>query len=119
MAIAGRTGLAHYSLQTRKWQLFGNETQEKDFIVTGGLLWWRSYVVLGCYSIVENGDEIRMYPKDCKLDNKFAKIVRVSSPILLINNLRDQLITFSSDGLVVIWAMKQTDNSTFDVLKNP
>lgn len=35
LAVAGRTGLAHYSLVTRKWKLFGNETQEKDFIVTG------------------------------------------------------------------------------------
>lgn len=34
---------------TRKWKLFGNETQEKDFVVTGGLLWWHEYVVTGEY----------------------------------------------------------------------
>ncbi|CAB4066315.1 RIC1 [Lepeophtheirus salmonis] len=34
LAVAGRTGIAHYSLIQRKWRLFGNETQEKDFIVT-------------------------------------------------------------------------------------
>lgn len=49
MAVAGRTGLAHYSFATRRWKLFGNETQEKDMIVTGGLLWWQSYIVLGKY----------------------------------------------------------------------
>ena len=38
LAVAGRTGLAHYSVLQRKWRLFGNETQEKDFIVTGGLV---------------------------------------------------------------------------------
>lgn len=97
---------------TRRWKLFGNETQEKDFIVAGGLLWWRDYIVLGCYSIVENRDEIRLYSKDCKLDNKFAKIIHISAPVLLINNLHDQLITFGSDAQVSIWSMKQTDNGT-------
>ncbi|EFA06481.2 guanine nucleotide exchange factor subunit Rich [Tribolium castaneum] len=106
MAIAGRTGLAHYSMQTRRWKLFGNETQEKDFIVVGGLLWWRDYLVMGCYSILENSDELRFYPRDAKLDNKFAKIVTVLSPILLMNILQDQLITFGSDAQVTIWALK-------------
>jgi hypothetical protein len=107
MAIAGRTGLAHYSMQTRRWKLFGNETQEKDFIVAGGLLWWRDYIVMGCYSIIENSDELRFYPRDSKLDNKFAKIVTVSSPVLLMNILQDQLILFGSDGQVSIWVLKQ------------
>lgn len=75
------------------------------------MLWWRDYVLTGCYSIVDNGDELRFYPRDSKLDNKFAKIVRLSAPILLINNLQDQLITFGSDAQISIWAMKQIDSS--------
>lgn len=47
VAVAGRTGLAHYSVTNRKWKLFGNETQEKDFVVTGGLLWWNDFIVMG------------------------------------------------------------------------
>lgn len=109
IAIAGRTGLAHYSMLTRRWKLFGNETQEKDFIVAGGLLWWHDYIVLGCYSIIDNGDELRFYPKDSKLDNKFAKIVKVSAPILLVNSLQDQLITFGSDAQVSIWVLQKND----------
>ena len=51
MAVAGRTGVAHYSLLTRRWKLFGNENQEKDFVVTGGLMWWRQLLIMGCYNI--------------------------------------------------------------------
>lgn len=32
MAVAGRRGLAHYSLFTRKWKLFGNITQVRDVV---------------------------------------------------------------------------------------
>ena len=34
--------------------MFGNETQEKDFVVTGGLLWWKEFLVIGCYNINTN-----------------------------------------------------------------
>ena len=39
VGVAGRNGVAHYSLKNRRWYLFGNESQERDFVVTGGLLW--------------------------------------------------------------------------------
>lgn len=33
LAVAGRTGFALYSFLTRRWKLFGNESQERDFVV--------------------------------------------------------------------------------------
>ena len=59
LAVAGRTGFAHYSVSTRKWRLFGNETQEKDFIVTGGILWWRENIIMGCYNLVRQSTQPR------------------------------------------------------------
>lgn len=110
LAVAGRTGLAHYSMVSRKWKLFGNETQEKDFVVTGGLLWWRDHVVMGCYSILENRDEIRIYPRDSRLDNMFVKMVRVSAQVLLLNTLRDRLITFCASGQISIYSLSVKEN---------
>lgn len=52
LCVAGRTGLAHYNMMSRKWKLFGNESQEKDFVVIGGLLWWQDYIVIGMIFIV-------------------------------------------------------------------
>ncbi|XP_069682235.1 guanine nucleotide exchange factor subunit Rich isoform X2 [Periplaneta americana] len=110
LAVAGRTGLAHYSMVTRKWKLFGNETQEKDFVVTGGLLWWRDQVVMGCYSIVENRDEIRIYPRDARLDNMFVKVTRMLAQVLLLNTLRDRLITFCANGQISIYSLSVKEN---------
>lgn len=90
--MAGRTGVAMYSIYTRRWKLFGNESQEKDFIVTGGLLWWDDFVIMGCYSLLQQSDELRLYPRDTKLDNRFAKIIVMAAPVMLINLFKDQLV---------------------------
>lgn len=117
IAVAGRTGVALYSLVTRKWKLFGNETQEKDFIVTGGLLWWDDFLLMGCYSLVQQSDELRIYPKDCKLDNRYAKIIQVSAPVMLINLFKDQLVTFTADGFVTVFAISKHDAQNADLLR--
>lgn len=117
IAVAGRTGMALYSLQTRKWKLFGNETQEKDFVVTGAILWWNNFCILGSYSLLDHSDEIRMYPKDSKLDNRFASIVKISSPLMLMNIYKNQLIMFTSDGYVTIYAIVQHTMDTVNLVK--
>ncbi|KOX77542.1 Protein RIC1 like protein [Melipona quadrifasciata] len=81
IAVAGRTGLAHYSLPSRKWKLFGNETQERDFIVTGGLLWHRGFLIASSYSLLDDKDEVRMYPRDTRLDNNYVRTVRMPSQV--------------------------------------
>ena len=109
IAVAGRTGFAHYSIILRKWRLFGNETQEKDFIVTGGLLWWRDHIVMGCYNLAGLHDEIRIYPRIEKLDNSFAKIVKVDAQVLLLNLFNDQLVVFCADNIITIYNLSMSD----------
>uniref|UniRef100_A0A182PVQ3 Protein RIC1 homolog n=1 Tax=Anopheles epiroticus TaxID=199890 RepID=A0A182PVQ3_9DIPT len=109
VAVAGRTGVALYSFNTRKWKLFGNETQEKDFVITGGLLWWKEFIIMGCYSLIGFHDELRIYSKENKLDNRFAEITKSASPVMLINLFRDQLVVFTSDGHVSVFALKLSE----------
>lgn len=117
VAVAGRNGFALYSTCTRKWKLFGNETQERDFVVTGGLVWWQDFIVLASYSILDERDDLRIYPRDAKLDNKFAKIIPVGAPVMLLNLCKDQLVVFTGDGLVTTFAITQHSQDTADLLK--
>uniref|UniRef100_A0A1I8PS17 Protein RIC1 homolog n=1 Tax=Stomoxys calcitrans TaxID=35570 RepID=A0A1I8PS17_STOCA len=112
VAVAGRTGLAHYSMPTKKWKLFGNESQEKDFVVSGGLLWWKGFIVCGCYSLLDRTDEIRCYPEECKLDNQFGNRIQVRAPVISLNIFRDQLIALTADGIVTLFAMRKCDAYT-------
>ncbi|XP_022216967.2 guanine nucleotide exchange factor subunit Rich [Drosophila obscura] len=115
LAVAGRTGLAHYSLMTRKWKLFGNESQEKDFVVSGGLLWWRGFIVMGCYSLLDRTDELRCYPAECKLDNQFGHKLQVRAPVISLNVFRNQLIVLTADGIVSLFHMSKKSAYAIDI----
>ncbi|XP_041984513.1 guanine nucleotide exchange factor subunit Rich isoform X2 [Aricia agestis] len=109
VAVAGRAGLAHWSAAARRWKLFGNEAHETDFVVSGGLLWWRDYIVAGSYSITEGRDELRFYPRDAKLDNRHAYMLRVPAQPLALDLLDDRLVVFAADALVTIYELTRRD----------
>ncbi|XP_036325468.1 guanine nucleotide exchange factor subunit Rich [Rhagoletis pomonella] len=115
LAVAGRTGLAHYSMLTKKWKLFGNESQEKDFVVSGGLLWWKGFIVMGCYSLLDRTDEIRCYAAECKLDNEFGNKIKVRAPVISLNMFRDQLIALTADGIVSLFELRKNDAYSISV----
>ncbi|KAK0096482.1 hypothetical protein PV326_005376 [Microctonus aethiopoides] len=115
IAVAGRTGLAHYSLSSRKWKLFGNETQERDFIVTGGLLWHCGFMIASSYSLLEDKDEIRIYPRDTRLDNNYVRSVRMPSQVLLLNTMKDKLLTFCANAQVGSGSLELTRTQTIDI----
>ncbi|XP_054278779.1 guanine nucleotide exchange factor subunit Rich isoform X2 [Macrosteles quadrilineatus] len=112
IAVAGKNGLAHYSLSTKRWKLFGNETQEKDMMVMGGLLWWQQYIVAGCYSSPDEEDQIRIYPRDMRLSNEHMTMIQLSAQIFLLDCLQDRLLVYSADGQINIFTLQQNDNSS-------
>lgn len=61
--------------------------------------------------MTDGHDEIRFYPRDAKLDNRFAKIVRVQSQVLVLDILDDQLVVFGADALVTIYELQRLDAS--------
>lgn len=72
---------------------------------------------MGCYSLVQQSDELRIYPKDCKLDNRYAKILQVAAPVMLIHLFKDQLVTFTADGFVTVFAVNKHDSQNADLLR--
>ncbi|XP_013407525.1 RAB6A-GEF complex partner protein 1 [Lingula anatina] len=120
VAVAGKYGLAHYALFNRKWKLFGNETQEKDMVVSGGLTWWRDFVCVACYNILGQRDEIRLYPRSSKLDNVFATVTKVPSQVLLLNTFRDILIVLCADSHIMMFSIDRKNtqpNPTVEINK--
>lgn len=118
VAIAGRTGTAHYSLLSRKWKLFGNETQERDFEVCGGLLWWENFIVLSCFNVVDLRFEIRAYPHNTRLDNQFVRVVKVPAEVLVMSMHENRLLALLLDGSMHLFGFYQRKQSSSSVSSN-
>lgn len=116
LAVAGKTGIALFSLLQNKWKLFGSESQEKDFMVTGGILWWNKFVIVCNYNLSAQNDEIRIYPRDQKLDNKFVSIFTMSTPVMMSNIFKDKLVIFAADSRIMIFSMSTDSKDCFQHL---
>ncbi|CAM9792706.1 unnamed protein product [Lampetra fluviatilis] len=108
VAVSGRAGLAHYSLYTRKWKLFGNITQEQSMAVTGGLVWWEDFIVAACHNLAEGQDELRVYPRASNLDNAHAHVQRLPAPPLLLGGSRGRLLLFCSDRQLHVYSVERS-----------
>ncbi|KAF2433891.1 RIC1-domain-containing protein [Tothia fuscella] len=83
VAIAGRRGLAHYSVNSGRWKMFDDPHAENEFTVRGGMCWHQHVLI----AAVECNDsfEIRIYSRETALDNSHVMHVeKLPSPIVLL-----------------------------------
>uniref|UniRef100_A0A915Q7R5 Protein RIC1 homolog n=1 Tax=Setaria digitata TaxID=48799 RepID=A0A915Q7R5_9BILA len=105
LVVAGARGFIHYNLAACKWRMFGNESQERDMLVTGGMTIWGGYVVIACYDIDRSKEELRFYPLENQLNNHFCIRHSVNSRILLLSRRQNKLITFDVDSCIFIFIL--------------
>lgn len=48
---------------------------------------------------------MRFYPRTEKLDNAYAKIMKVQAQVLLLNLLNDELVVFCADNQIDIYRL--------------
>lgn len=111
VAVAGRRGLAHYSIHSGRWKTFVNETMENEFQVKGGMCWYQHILIVA----VEAGDsfEVRLYSREAALDNTLV-LHRESlpSPVVLITLAgEDSLLVYTYDNLLYHYIITATPES--------
>jgi hypothetical protein len=79
-------------------------------IVTGGVLWWRCYVVCGCYSVPEDEHQVRIYNGDSRLSNDNMISYQLTGQALLLDCLGNRLAVFCSDGIVNLFNIELSPN---------
>lgn len=67
------------------------------------MLWHRGFLIASSYSLLDDRDEIRMYPRDTRLDNNYVKSIRMPSQVLLLNTLKERLLTFCANAQISIY----------------
>ncbi|KAK4673580.1 WD40 repeat protein [Podospora pseudopauciseta] len=100
VAVAGRRGLAHYSVNSGRWKTFANDALENEFQVRGGLCWYQNILVAAVE--VNRSFELRLYSREAALDSGKALFVQqMSAPVVLITPTgEDSLLAYTYDNLL-------------------
>ena len=64
VAVAGRRGLAHYSISSGRWKTFDDPAVENSFVVRGGMCWYQHVLVAAVES--DESYEVRVVLLDCR-----------------------------------------------------
>ncbi|KAK0612931.1 RIC1-domain-containing protein [Bombardia bombarda] len=105
VAVAGRRGLAHYSINSGRWKTFANQATENEFQVRGGMCWYQNVLVAAVEAVVANNPrsfELRLYSREAPLDNATVMHVRqMPAPVVLITpSGEDSLLVYTYDNLL-------------------
>jgi hypothetical protein len=100
VAVAGRRGLAHYSVNSGRWKTFANNAMENEFQVRGGMCWYQHILVVAVEA--NRSYELRLYSREAALDNSnimFSQ--RMPAPIVLITpSGEDSLLVYTYENLL-------------------
>jgi RAB6A-GEF complex partner protein 1 len=111
VAVAGRRGLAHYSINSGRWKTFVDENMENEFQVRGGMCWHQHILV----AAVEAGDsyEVRLFSREAALDSSSVlHAERLPAPVVLITlSGDDSLLVYTYDNLLYHYIFATTAGS--------
>lgn len=108
VAIAGRRGLAHYSVQSGRWKTFANPVAENSFAVRGGLAWVGHILIAATES--EGSYELRLYSRDKDLgSSSVLHIETLPAPIIFIGpSGEDSLLVYTYDNVLYHYIVNLT-----------
>ncbi|CAJ0958637.1 unnamed protein product, partial [Mesorhabditis belari] len=111
LVIAGTHGFAHGNLATGKWKIFGNESQERELITTGGVFIWKGTVGVACCNVERAAELLRFYPLNTKLDNQYCSEYDTEARILALNIREDCLVTFDVESRILLFRLTASQSS--------
>ncbi|KAJ2035605.1 WD40 repeat protein [Coemansia sp. RSA 922] len=107
IAVAGKNGLACYSVASHKWRLFRNQQQEASISCVGGLLWYREYLIVASINH-ECGDspQILFFPRTRPLDTTSdLQTVALESPVVTMSCHNSILLVLCENNVLYQYAI--------------
>lgn len=100
VAVAGRRGLAHYSLSSGRWKTFNDEDSENEFQVRGGMCWHQHILVAAVE--LDGKFELRLYSREADLNHaNVLHVQSLSAPIVVIaSSGQDSLLVYTHENLL-------------------
>lgn len=98
VAVAGRRGLTHYSVNSGRWKTFSNPELENEFTVRGGMCWYQNILVAAVE--VNKTYELRLYSREKELENVVHVHTMPAPVVLLTPSGEDSLLVYTYDNLL-------------------
>ncbi|KAJ3945574.1 WD40 repeat protein [Colletotrichum fioriniae] len=111
VAVAGRRGLAHYSVNSGRWKTFANDAMENEFQVRGSMCWYQHILVAAVEA--NKSHELRLYSRETALDNsQVLHTERLPAPAVLVTTSgEDSLLVYTYDNLLYHFIFAPTNGS--------
>lgn len=108
IAIAGRRGLAHYSVTSGRWRVFSDYTLENSFAVRGGLCWFNH--ILAVAAEHAKGYDLRLYSRDNELGRLPLHAESFSMPIAFVGpSGEDSLLVYTYENILYHFILNTTE----------
>ncbi|KAK8196793.1 WD40 repeat protein [Zalaria obscura] len=101
VAVAGRKGLAHYSVNSGRWKAFEDPSAESEFSVRGGMCWYQHILV----AAVEAGNsyQVRLYSREKALE--YANVLHAEDlyyPVVYMTTTGDDsLLVYTYENVLL------------------
>ncbi|KAJ5357177.1 hypothetical protein N7541_004335 [Penicillium brevicompactum] len=109
VAIAGRRGLAHYSINSGRWKVFEDSKAENSFAVRGGMCWYGHILIAAVES--DGSYEVRLYSREASLGNNNSIMFTeyLPSPVVFIGpSGEDSLLVYTYDNILYHYIINST-----------
>ncbi|EFX04522.1 duf1339 domain containing protein [Grosmannia clavigera kw1407] len=100
VAVAGRRGLAHYSVASGRWRAFASDAGENEFQVRGGMCWYQNVLVVAVEAS-RGVYELRLYARESALDSGAFHVEPMPAAVVLVTpSGEDSLLVYTHDNLL-------------------
>ncbi|KAK2591859.1 WD40 repeat protein [Conoideocrella luteorostrata] len=111
VAVAGRRGLAHYSVNSGRWKTFATEEAENEFQVRGGMCWYQHILIAAVES--NRTYELRLFSRETALDmSQVLFRQQIPAPIVLVTTSgEDSLLVYTYENLLYHFIFSPSSDS--------
>lgn len=100
IAVSGKRGLAHYSVNSGRWKTFTDPEMENEFQVKGGMCWYQHILVAAVEA--DRSHELRLYSREAALDrSKVLHTQHIPAPVVLVTTAgEDSVLVYTHENLL-------------------
>ena len=108
IAVAGRRGMAHYSVQSGRWKTFVDLSVESSFAVRGGMCWFNHILAVATENA--SGYDLRLYSREFDLGRFPLHTEAFAMPIVFVGpSGEDSLLVYTYENILYHYIINITE----------